>query len=181
MVTAELARRFGVESWKKKDDARQVLVREKSCILVEPLSFMNLSGEPTQAIASVHKIAAKDILVIVDDLDLPFGRLRFRWNGSAGGHNGLKSLIAHFGEGFPRLKAGIGRSQSGGAISHVLGTFDEQESAGLPAIIGACADGAERWLAGGDPAPTTNAWKGLDPPTPPKPEKPAARGDADRR
>jgi PTH1 family peptidyl-tRNA hydrolase len=169
MVVDELARRFGVETWKKKDDARQALVRDKAVILVEPLSFMNLSGDPTRAIAQFHKIAPKDILVVVDDLDLPFGRLRFRWNGSAGGHNGLKSLISHFGEGFPRLKAGIGRSRSGEAISHVLGTFDETESAGLPAIIAACADGVEHWLAGKDATQFVNSWKGLDPPEPPKP------------
>jgi PTH1 family peptidyl-tRNA hydrolase len=163
MVLDELGRRFGVDTWKKKDDARQALVREKACLLVEPLSFMNLSGEPTRAIAAFHKVAGKDILVVADDLDLPFGKLRFRWNGSAGGHNGLKSLIGFFGEGFPRLKVGIGRSRSGEAISHVLGAFDETESQGLPAIVAAAADGVERWLAGADATQFINTWKGLDP------------------
>jgi PTH1 family peptidyl-tRNA hydrolase len=108
---------------------------------------MNLSGEPTQLIAAWHKVAPRDILVVVDDLDLPFGKLRMRDKGGSGGHNGLKSLIQHFGEDFPRLRVGIGRDRSGQAIGHVLGTFTPEESAALPAIAEACIGGIERWLA----------------------------------
>ncbi len=161
LVVEELARRWGLDGWKKKDGARQVTDRGRAVILVEPLSFMNLSGEPTQRIAAWNKVSPADILVVVDDLDLPFGKLRMREKGSSGGHNGLKSLIQHLGgDGFPRLRIGIGRDRSGGAIDHVLGTFTPDESAHLDAIVAASADGVERWLAGSavDAINFVNSW-----------------------
>jgi PTH1 family peptidyl-tRNA hydrolase len=146
-VVDELARRLGVESaWKTKDGARQVLDRTRRVVLVEPQTFMNDSGEPTQRIAAWHKVAPPQILVVVDDLDLPFGKLRMRERGSSGGHNGLKSLIAHFGEDFPRLRIGIGRDSTGEAIDRVLSPFDPEEAARLPAITTACVDGILLWL-----------------------------------
>jgi PTH1 family peptidyl-tRNA hydrolase len=121
---------------------------------------MNLSGDPTRIIAAWHKVEARDILVVVDDLDLPFGKLRMRERGGSGGHNGLKSLIQHFGEDFPRLRVGIGRDRTGEAIGHVLGTFTPEESALLPAIAEGCIGGIERWLAGQPVAAINfvNAW-----------------------
>jgi PTH1 family peptidyl-tRNA hydrolase len=87
---------------------------------------------------------------VVDDLDLPFGRLRMRVNGSSGGHNGLKSLIEVFGTEFPRLRVGIGRDrETGAAIRHVLGAFSPEETAALPAIVDRCIDGIETWLRDG--------------------------------
>jgi len=107
---------------------------------------MNVSGEPTQRVAAWHKVEPERILVIVDDLDLPFGKLRMRLKGSSGGHNGLKSLIAHFGEAFPRLRVGIGRGPTGEAIDRVLGTFSSAEEAQLPAVVDACVHGTRLWL-----------------------------------
>lgn len=147
LAVEALAERYGAgAAWKSKDGARQILDRVHGVVFVEPQTFMNLSGEPTYRIAAWHKIAARDMLVVVDDLDLPFGKLRMRERGSSGGHNGLKSLIAHFGEDFPRLRIGIGRDRSGEAIEHVLGTFSPEEEPRLPAIVTAAADGIERWL-----------------------------------
>jgi PTH1 family peptidyl-tRNA hydrolase len=146
-VVDELARRFGVEGqWKIKDGARQVLDRVHGTLLVEPQSFMNSSGEPVQRIAAWHKVAPPQILVIVDDLDLPFGKLRMRERGGSGGHNGLKSIIEQLGEDFPRLRIGIGRDSAGEAIERVLGTFSAEEEARLPALVDACIKGTERWL-----------------------------------
>jgi PTH1 family peptidyl-tRNA hydrolase len=107
---------------------------------------MNESGDPTQRIAAWHKVSPANILVIVDDLDLPFGKLRMRERGSSGGHNGLKSLIGHFGQDFPRLRIGIGRDGTTEAIDRVLGAFSADETAALPAIIDACVHGVELWL-----------------------------------
>lgn len=110
---------------------------------------MNLSGPPTLGVATFYKVPPPRILVVVDDLDLPFARLRLRLDGSSGGHNGLKSLIEVFGPGFPRLRAGIGRDrENGDAIHHVLGAFSAAETAALPAVVDRCIEGIELWLRG---------------------------------
>jgi PTH1 family peptidyl-tRNA hydrolase len=149
-VLEELARRWQIDDWTKKRGARLALERSRRIALVEPLEYMNASGPPTLGIATTYKVPPERILVVVDDLDLPFGRLRLRVNGSAGGHNGLKSLIGVFGTEFPRLRVGIGRDrESGEAIRHVLGTFAPDETAALPAIVDRCIDGIETWLREG--------------------------------
>lgn len=97
-------------------------------IFVKPATFMNRSGEPLSAIANFYKITPSEILVVLDDLALPLGRLRIRTQGSSGGHNGLESIIAHFGtEAVPRLRVGIGAAPSQGAVDYVLGRFFEEE------------------------------------------------------
>ena len=97
-------------------------------LLVKPQSFMNLSGRPVRQIMAFHKWTPGKVLVVYDDVALPLGKLRFREKGSAGGHNGIKSLIEHLGgDGFPRLKIGIGASDPGNMTGHVLGNFREEE------------------------------------------------------
>lgn len=98
-------------------------------MLLKPLTFMNNSGTSVAQAAHNRIENIEDILVIVDDLDLPTGRVRLRMQGSSGGHNGLKSIIAHLGsDAFPRLRIGIGRNEPGaGAVDHVLGTFTPEE------------------------------------------------------
>ena len=97
-------------------------------LLVKPQCFMNLSGRPVRQIAAFHKWTPEQILVVYDDVALPLGKLRFREKGSAGGHNGIKSMIEHLGgDAFPRLKVGIGGSEPGNMTGHVLGTFREEE------------------------------------------------------
>ena len=110
---------------------------------------MNLSGPPTQGLATFYKVPPQRILVVVDDLDLPFGTLRMRADGSSGGQNGLKSLIAVFGTGFPRLRVGIGRDREGDAIDRVLSEFEPAEAAALRDIVDRALDGIELWLADG--------------------------------
>jgi peptidyl-tRNA hydrolase, PTH1 family len=144
-----LARRWHLEGWTKRRDARILLDRSRQAAIVEPLAFMNLSGPPTLGVATFYKVPPPRILVIVDDLDLPFARLRLRMDGSSGGHNGLKSLIEVFGTGFARLRIGIGRDrQNGEAIHHVLGAFSSEERDALPPIIDRCIEGIELWLRG---------------------------------
>lgn len=151
IVVDTLAARWGIgpRDWQKKGEARYALDRGRRAILVEPQSYMNLSGPPTLGLATFYKVPAQRILVIVDELDLPFGRLRFRASGSSGGHNGLKSLIGCFGDQFPRLRVGIGRAHEGDAIDRVLGEFSADEAAALPAVAARAADGAELWLGQG--------------------------------
>ena len=105
-------------------------------IMVKPATFMNRSGEAVAAIANFYKIAAAEVLVVLDDLALPLGRLRIRSQGSSGGHNGLESVIEHFGtEAVPRLRLGIGAPPSHGAVDYVLGRFFEEEQPVLDATI----------------------------------------------
>lgn len=148
MVVDEVARRFGVSSWKKKDNAMQFYDSARGVVLVKPLSFMNLSGAPVRVIASWYRTTPSDILAIVDDMDLAFGTLRMRPFGGHGGHNGLRSMIATLGEGFPRLRVGVGRPAFG-TIDHVLSPFPPHERQELPRVIDAAADGALRYLEEG--------------------------------
>jgi PTH1 family peptidyl-tRNA hydrolase len=110
-------------------------------ILIKPATYMNRSGQPLAAIANFYKIAASEILVVLDDFALPLGRLRLRAQGSSGGHNGLESVFEHFGtEEIARLRIGIGAAPSAGAVDYVLGRFFEEEKPILDAAIRRAAD-----------------------------------------
>jgi PTH1 family peptidyl-tRNA hydrolase len=105
--------------------------------LLKPLTYMNRSGQSLRAVIDWYKIAPQSILVIYDDMDLPVGKLRMRLSGSAGGHNGMKSIISHLGsQNFPRLRIGIGKSDGDKeTISHVLGKFSPQEAKIIEEIL----------------------------------------------
>ena len=124
-VVDELARRWGVTLWKESMNAQiAALVRGgEKVLLVKPLTYMNNSGEAVGAIARYYKTGPEDIFIICDDLDLPPGKTRIRQKGASGGHNGIKSLIAHLGtEEFNRFRIGVGHPQDGHTvIQHVLG------------------------------------------------------------
>lgn len=97
-------------------------------VLLKPQTFMNLSGRAIRQVLAFHKWLPEQMLVVYDDVALPLGTLRFREKGSAGGHNGIKSIIEHLGtDVFPRLKIGIGASQPGNMVGHVLGKFSPDE------------------------------------------------------
>jgi len=151
MVVDALAERWGVvaRDWQKKGEARYAIDRSRNAILVEPQSYMNLSGRPALGLATFYKVPPERMMVVVDDLDLPFGTLRMRADGSSGGHNGLKSLIESFGQGFPRLRVGIGRGHDPDAIDRVLGEFSETEQKELAALVDRAVSGIETWLTHG--------------------------------
>lgn len=149
MVADALAERWGARDWQRKGEALYALDCERGAILVKPQSYMNLSGRPVQSIATFYKVPPPRILVVVDELDLPFGTLRMRARGSSGGHNGLKSLIEVFGQDFPRLRIGIGRAADADAIDRVLGKFSASEAQELPAIVERAVAGVELWLTRG--------------------------------
>ncbi len=163
MVVEEIARRLNVEErdWKTRDRARQVRIGARDLILVEPQSYMNESGVPTRLVATWYRIPAERVLVIYDELDLPFGRLRVRDSGSSAGHNGMKSIISYFGAEIPRLRVGIGRDDGAEAIDRVLGTFNERERELLPLVVNAAADAALSWLDDGVAAAANmaNGWR----------------------
>ncbi len=158
-----MARRIGVTNWKTKDEALQAHVAARGVVLVKPLSFMNESGRPIGRIASWYKVAPHDLLVVSDDLDLPFGRLRMRAGGGSGGHNGLKSIAEHIGQDFPRLRIGIGRGHDD-TIDHVLSNFGITEERELPILLDVAADGILRWLerGRGDAIQYVNGWHAVN-------------------
>lgn len=145
MVVDEVARRYGVTSWKSKDSALQATDSPHRAILVKPTSFMNLSGTPVRLIASWYRTPPSDVLVIVDEMDLPFGKLKLQPSGGHGGHNGMRSVIATIGNAFPRLRVGVGRP-SRESIDHVLSPFTTEESRSLPLVLDAAADAVGLWL-----------------------------------
>lgn len=125
--------------------------RPASALIAKPLTFMNLSGQAVGDLLRFYKIDFGDLLVIVDDVNLELGRLRARPNGSAGGHNGLKSLIGLLGtEGFARLRIGVGRGDARRDLAdHVLATFEPQEREDVAEAVGRAADAAELFVAEG--------------------------------
>ena len=104
------------------------VARAGDVLFCKPQTYMNRSGESVRAISQFFKIAPEQMLIIVDDMALPIGKLRFRPNGSSGGQNGLQSVIDHLGtKEVPRLRVGIGAAKPGEAVGHVLGRFTPDE------------------------------------------------------
>jgi len=118
-------------------------------LLAKPLTFMNLSGAAVAALARYYDVAPSDLLVVFDDVDLPFGRIRARAVGSAGTHNGLRSVVESLGTTeFPRLRVGVGRGDARRDLAdHVLSKFERDESAALESVIARAADAAEMFAA----------------------------------
>lgn len=126
--------------------------------LLKPSTYMNLSGQSIRAAIDWYKIPPEAVLVIYDDMDLPIGKLRLRQSGSAGGHNGMKSTIAHLGsQNFPRLRVGIGSpkdesvSSNGEVVSHVLGRFSARESQVMADVLKLVVEVVEMSLKQGIP------------------------------
>ncbi len=121
---------------KMQAEIATTLYKGEKCIFVKPLTYMNLSGEAVGKISKYYKVNLEDILVIYDDMDLPLGNLRLREKGSAGGHNGIKSLIAHLNtDNFKRIRVGISGHANIEAKDYVLGHFSKDEQAILQGII----------------------------------------------
>lgn len=130
-------------------------------LLVKPMRFMNLAGGPVKAaLRQTDADPATDLLVVADDVDLPLGRVRLRRSGSAGGHNGLRDIIAALGsDEFNRLRVGIGRA--GETADHVLATFKPGERTLASEAVAVAADAAQRWLSDGIDA-AMSEFNGLD-------------------
>jgi PTH1 family peptidyl-tRNA hydrolase len=120
-------------------------------LLCEPQTFMNLSGETVGALVDFYQLPLKQILVVVDDADLPLGEIRLRASGSSGGHHGLESIEQHLASrGFARLRIGIGRQDGAREITdYVLGKFGSTESALLKKVLERASNQVETWLEAG--------------------------------
>jgi peptidyl-tRNA hydrolase, PTH1 family len=140
------------------------VARAGDVFLCKPLTFMNLSGQAVGAIAGFYKIPAAEMLVVLDDMALPLGQLRLRPNGSAGGHNGLQSVIDRLGtRDVPRLRFGIGQAEPGQAVDHVLGRFALDEKAALEHSLTRAAAAIDCAQTRGLPA-AMNAYNQTNPP-----------------
>jgi PTH1 family peptidyl-tRNA hydrolase len=148
----ELARRHGLK-WEKprlKAEQARGVIAGVDVVLAKPQTYMNLSGTSVAQLVRWYKVPLDRLLIIHDDMDLPFGQLRLRGEGSAGGQNGLASVIEQLRtNAIPRLRIGINRPQWGDPRDYVLTRFGKGQAAELPALLGRAADAAETWLAEG--------------------------------
>jgi PTH1 family peptidyl-tRNA hydrolase len=160
MVVDEIVRRHQLQWSMAPSQVPDVFVAKRfsdpgsggdAVLLAKPLTFMNRSGDVVAALSRYYDIPPAELLVVVDEVALPFTRLRARPSGSAGGHNGLKSVIERLGTTeFPRLRLGVGRGDARRDLAdHVLSTFERGERAELESFIARAADAAEMFAAAG--------------------------------
>jgi PTH1 family peptidyl-tRNA hydrolase len=152
-VLDRIAQEFAIDASREKFDAvfGRGRIDTGEVILAKPLAFMNRSGPPLRNLADFFRISRQDVLVIHDDIDLAFGRLKIKEKGGHGGHNGIRSVIEAFGGGdFVRLRVGIGRSGTGQDVAgYVLDQFDRDEASVLPQVIQRARDAAVTVLCKG--------------------------------
>ncbi|MBC2038998.1 aminoacyl-tRNA hydrolase [Listeria marthii] len=146
MVVDELSFRHQTP-WKKSKFngmTSEINVGGEKMILVKPLTFMNASGECIRPLMDYYNIPIEDVVIVYDDLDLPVGKIRLRQKGSAGGHNGIKSIIQHVKtQEFNRIRVGVSRPIKGEVINYVLGDFPKAEQPDIIAAIQKSADAIE--------------------------------------
>jgi PTH1 family peptidyl-tRNA hydrolase len=149
-VVDELARRWSVHLKKWKSIADVAVVHDRGVVLVEPRTYMNDSGRAVGAVMAFYKIEPADLLIVVDEVQLPLGKLRLRPSGSAGGHNGLKSVIEHVGRDFPRLRIGVDRGHPDRDLSdRVLSRFPRSERDVVDRAVTRAADAADTFVSDG--------------------------------
>ena len=153
MVVEEIARRYALGWSQAPSQVPDAFIAKRygtePVLLAKPLTYMNLSGDAVAALMRYFDVPAEDVLIVVDEADLPFGKLRARARGSAGGHNGLKSIIERLGTTeFSRLRLGVGRGDDQRKLSdHVLSIFERGQRAELESFITRAADAAEMFVA----------------------------------
>ncbi|MEF3306547.1 aminoacyl-tRNA hydrolase [Paenibacillus sp. GYB003] len=120
-------------------------VKGQKVYLLKPMTYMNLSGESMRAFMDFYKAPLEDCIVVYDDMDTPFGQIRLRYQGSAGGHNGIKSIIQHAGtQSFNRIRVGVSRPAPGYSIvDYVLADFTKEEAKTLPETVQLAVDALE--------------------------------------
>ncbi|MBS0628850.1 MAG: aminoacyl-tRNA hydrolase [Verrucomicrobia bacterium] len=136
-----------------KGSVAEGTIKEKPTTLLLPLTFMNESGLAVRKGVDFYKLPLDRLIVVADDVDLPFGGMRLKTKGSSGGHKGLKSIEAHLGtQDYTRLKVGVGGREKGDLADYVLDKFTKEEQSALPEIIDRAVMVLELWVAEGAPA-----------------------------
>lgn len=156
-VIDELAERMNIEVEEKKHRALcgKGMLNGQKVVLAKPQTFMNLSGESVRSIVDFYKVTSEEVIIIYDDISLEPGQLRIRTKGSAGGHNGIKSIIAHLGtQEFPRIRVGIGEKPNRMDLAdYVLSRFSKGEQVLMDDAFKEAADAAAMMVSeGADPA-----------------------------
>ena len=157
-VVDELARRWNYEKARRKFNGLLAdgQIRSQRVLMLEPMTYMNLSGVSVREVSAFYKVAFEEMLVISDDMALSLGRIRLRVRGSAGGHNGLASIVQELSsEAWPRLRVGIGQVAGERMVGHVLGTFTDEERPMIEQAVRSAADAVECWVADGIDAAMT--------------------------
>lgn len=158
-----LSDRYDIPMRKKENKAvvGKGMIEGQKVLLAMPQTYMNNSGESIRALTEFYKLAQEDILIMYDDISLDVGQIRVRKKGSAGGHNGIKSIISHLGtQEFARIKIGVGGKPEGGdLVNHVLGRFAPEED-GILRDVFALADEALRAILTEGPASAMNLVNG---------------------
>ena len=154
MVVDEIAKRHDLAWSMAPAQVPDAVVAKKfgtpPVLIAKPLTFMNLSGDAAAGLLRYYDVESADLLIVVDDIDIPFGRLRAKPDGSAGTHNGLRSVVERLGTQFPRLRVGVGRGDARRDLAdHVLAKFEPAEREQLESIITRAADAAEMFAAEG--------------------------------
>lgn len=140
MILDRVAQRLGAK-WTRERKFDGWFARSDGLYLLKPKTFMNLSGRSVAAVCGFYKIPPSDLLAVYDDVALPEGRIRLKPSGSAGGHNGIKSIIASLGsDQFPRLRFGVGAADRHSLVDHVLGRFDPATAEDLHKSLEKAAD-----------------------------------------
>ena len=173
MAVDAIAAASGFTPWRSKFQGQvsEGRLGPEKVLLLKPETFMNLSGDSVQAAARFYRIEPADIIVFHDELDLAPGRIRVKTGGGHAGHNGLRSLDAHIGPDFTRVRLGIGHPGDKRMVSnHVLGDFAKAETEWLDPLLAGIAEAAPELLAGEPARFIEKATRHL-----PKPEKPKPR------
>jgi len=147
MALDELAGRHGISFNQNKCKAviGEGVIDGVKTVLIKPMTFMNLSGESVRAYMDYYKVMLEDMIVVYDDLDTEIGKIRLRYQGSPGGHNGIKSIIQHTGtQSFNRIRMGISRPEPGFAVvDYVLSSFPKKEGDKLKSMLADSCDALE--------------------------------------
>lgn len=165
MAIDQMAKTLGLQFSEEKTFKAEVastFLNGEKIYFVKPTTFMNLSGVAVRALLAYYNIPLEDLLVIYDDLDMTVGKIRFRQKGSAGGHNGIKSIIAETGsQTFDRIKIGIGRPEKGmTVVNHVLGKFSEEDDITILATLDKVEEALNHYLKTDDFEDTMRRYNG---------------------
>jgi PTH1 family peptidyl-tRNA hydrolase len=149
MVIDELCRRWNLTGWRDKFGGE--ITQGKEIVVLKPQEYMNVSGQAVQRTQAFYKIDPKDTIIVHDEIDLPFGKLRVKVGGGHGGHNGLRSIIQMSNDAFVRVRCGVGKPVGGKerVTGHVLGGFSKVEQEELPFLVGGAADAVQLIMENG--------------------------------
>jgi peptidyl-tRNA hydrolase, PTH1 family len=175
-VLDAIAERYGAPAWRKRFQglATEVDIARQRYLLLKPATYMNESGRSVSEAMRFFKMSPADVIVFHDEIDLEPGKLRVKFGGGLAGHNGLKSLSAHIGNDYQRVRIGVGHPGNRDAVPHyVLHDFARADRDWLDPLLAAIAQGLPALLSGQDAKFMNDVGRAVRPPTPAKPEKAA--------